>query len=94
MNNLLVWLWSDFDNRLVQHFINEFKRKYKKNIYGSDRALGRLRTQYERAKRSLSSSTQAVVEIDSPFEGIDFNSTVSIVGVFFIQNVRRETESR
>lgn len=68
---------EDFDNRMVQHFVEEFKRKYKKDISSSDRALRRLRTACERAKRTLSSSTTASVEIDSLYEGVDFNSTIT-----------------
>lgn len=68
---------EDFDNRMVNHFVQEFKRKYKKDITGSARALRRLRTACERAKRSLSSTSQTTVEIDSLFEGIDFYSTVT-----------------
>jgi heat shock protein 1/8 len=68
---------EDFDNRLVQHFQEEFKRKYKKDITGNDRALRRLRTACERAKRTLSASTTATVEIDSLYEGIDFNSSIT-----------------
>lgn len=43
----------------------------------NQRALRRLRTACERAKRTLSSSTQAHIEIDSLFDGIDFNSTIT-----------------
>ncbi len=68
---------EDFDNRLVQHFCEEFKRKHKRDIKQSSRALRRLRSQCERAKRTLSSSHQTTVEIDSLFEGIDFHSTLS-----------------
>ncbi len=68
---------EDFDNRLVNHFVQEFKRKYKKDISGNPRALRRLRTAAERAKRTLSSSTQASVEIDSLYEGIDFYSSIT-----------------
>jgi len=68
---------EDFDNRMVDHFTQEFKRKYKKDITGNARALRRLRTACERAKRTLSSSTQASVEIDSLFEGIDFYTSVT-----------------
>merc|ERR1711945_55462 len=59
---------EDFDNRIVDHFVKEFKRKHKKDISGSKRAVRRLRTACERAKRTLSSSTQAAIEIDSLFE--------------------------
>lgn len=50
---------EDFDNRLVDHFINEFKRKHKKDIKSNKRAVRRLRTACERAKRTLSASAQA-----------------------------------
>merc|ERR1712121_105770 len=68
---------EDFDNRLVTHFAQEFKRKNKKDITSNKRALRRLRTACERAKRTLSSSTQANVEIDSLFEGIDFYTNIT-----------------
>merc|ERR1712054_247868 len=56
---------EDFDNRMVDHFVNEFKRKHKKDITGNKRSLRRLRTACERAKRTLSASAQANIEIDS-----------------------------
>merc|ERR1719159_1690966 len=68
---------EDFDNRLVNHFIQEFKRKHKKDIKGNKRALRRLRTACERAKRTLSASAQANLEIDSLFEGIDFYTSIT-----------------
>ena len=68
---------EDFDNRMVDHFINEFKRKHKKDISGNKRALRRLRTACERAKRTLSSAAQASLEIDSLFEGIDFYTSIT-----------------
>lgn len=68
---------EDFDNRLVNHFAQEFKRKYKKDITGNQRALRRLRTACERAKRALSSSTQTPIEIDSLYEGIDFYTSIT-----------------
>ncbi|XP_063064456.1 heat shock 70 kDa protein-like [Engraulis encrasicolus] len=68
---------EDFDNRMVQHFVDEFKRKNKKDISNNKRALRRLRTACERAKRTLSSSTQASIEIDSLFEGIDFYTSIT-----------------
>merc|ERR1711861_42666 len=49
---------EDFDQRLVQHFVAEFKRKHRKDISGNPRALRRLRTACERAKRTLSTSAQ------------------------------------
>lgn len=68
---------EDFDNRMVNHFVQEFKRKHKKDITSNKRAVRRLRTACERAKRTLSSSTQASIEIDSLFEGIDFYSNIT-----------------
>ena len=67
----------DFDNRLVEHFTTEFKRKNKKDISGNSRAIRRLLTACERAKRTLSVATQATVEIDSFFEGEDFYSNIT-----------------
>lgn len=68
---------EDFDNRLVNHFVQEFKRKHKKELAGNARALRRLRTACERAKRTLSSSAQTSIEIDSLFEGIDFYTSIT-----------------
>merc|ERR1711988_1088338 len=68
---------EDFDNRLVEYFITEFKRKFRKDISDSQRALRRLRTACERAKRTLSNSTQAPIEIDGLYEGTDFNSVIT-----------------
>uniref|UniRef100_A0A6P7F7T0 Heat shock protein 68-like n=1 Tax=Diabrotica virgifera virgifera TaxID=50390 RepID=A0A6P7F7T0_DIAVI len=68
---------EDFDNRLVNHFADEFKRKYKKDLKNNPRALRRLRTAAERAKRTLSSSSEATIEIDALFEGIDFYTKIS-----------------
>ncbi|KAI0748335.1 heat shock protein HSS1 [Daedaleopsis nitida] len=68
---------EDFDNRLVTHFTQEFKRKHKKDLSGNPRALRRLRTACERAKRTLSSAAQTTIEIDSLFEGIDFYTSLT-----------------
>jgi L1 cell adhesion molecule like protein len=68
---------EDFDNRLVNHFIAEFKRKYGKDISGNNRAIRRLRTACERAKRTLSGGTEANVEIDALFEGADFYTKIT-----------------
>ncbi|KAL2116292.1 hypothetical protein VTJ04DRAFT_8459 [Mycothermus thermophilus] len=68
---------EDFDNRLVNHFVAEFKRKFKKDLTTNARALRRLRTACERAKRTLSSSAQTSIEIDSLFEGIDFYTSIT-----------------
>ncbi|XP_014239186.1 heat shock 70 kDa protein cognate 2-like [Cimex lectularius] len=68
---------EDFDNRLVSHFCDEFQRKFKKNMSGNVRAVRRLRTACERAKRTLSSSTEASLEIDALHEGVDFYSKIT-----------------
>lgn len=68
---------EDFDNQLVTHFTKEFMRKNKKDMTQNKRAMRRLRTTCERAKRTLSSSTQASVEIDSLFDGNDFYTTIT-----------------
>jgi len=68
---------EDFDNRMVQHFQSEFKRKHKKDLSENKRALRRLRTACERAKRNLSSSATTTIELESLFEGIDFNTSMT-----------------
>ncbi|GAB7363506.1 hypothetical protein MBLNU230_g3775t1 [Neophaeotheca triangularis] len=68
---------QDFDSNLLEHFKKEFNRKTKKDMSGDARALRRLRTACERAKRTLSNGTQTTVEIDSLFDGEDFNSNIT-----------------
>merc|ERR1712063_60370 len=68
---------EDFDNRMVNHFVQEFKRRHRKDITGNARAMRRLRTACERAKRTLSSSAQTSVEIDSLYEGVDFFTSIT-----------------
>jgi len=68
---------EDFDNILVKHFSSEFKRKHKLDISDNKRALRRLRNACEKAKRTLSSGTNASIEIDSLMDGIDFFSSIS-----------------
>lgn len=62
---------EDIDNRMVQYYLEEFKRRNKIDISSNKRALRRLKTACERAKRILSSSTQTNIEIDSLSDGID-----------------------
>ena len=64
---------SDFDNLITQHFVSEIKKKHKVDVSENPKALRKLRTAAERAKRSLSSSTTANIEIDSISSDIDFN---------------------
>lgn len=68
---------EDFDNALVTYCCDEFKKKYKVDVSNSAKALRRLRTACERAKRTLSSATQASVEVDSLFEGQDFQTVLT-----------------
>jgi len=68
---------EDFDSLMVEHCVAEFKRKSKLDVSGNPRALRRLRTACERAKRTLSSATQATVEIDSLMDGVDFQTIIS-----------------
>lgn len=68
---------EDFDNRIVDFCIQDFKRKHRIDITGNHRAVRRLRTQCERAKRTLSSSTQATIEVDSLAEGTDYSTQIS-----------------
>jgi len=68
---------EDFDQRMMEYFAKEFKTRHKKDLTKNDRALRRLRTACERAKRTLSSQTSASIEIDSLHEGIDFSSTIT-----------------
>ena len=68
---------EDFDNKLVSHLAEEFKRKFKNDLFTSPKAVSRLRAAAERAKRTLSASAQASIEIDSLFEGQDFYTTIT-----------------
>lgn len=68
---------EDFDNNLVKYFVEEFKRKNNKDISKNQKALRRLRTACEKAKRALSSSAEATIEVDSLHEGVDFYSKIS-----------------
>ncbi|EKX46256.1 heat shock protein 70 [Guillardia theta CCMP2712] len=68
---------EDFDNRLVQYVLQEFKRKHKKDPSDNARALRRIRTACERAKRTLSSAAQTTIEVDSCYDGIDFYTNIT-----------------
>ncbi|KAJ2119237.1 Heat shock protein ssb1, partial [Coemansia sp. RSA 788] len=67
----------DFDNTLVEHFKEDFKRKHDKDISGDARALRRLRTACERAKRTLSSLARTTIEVDSLFDGVDYQANIT-----------------
>merc|ERR1711937_520754 len=68
---------EDFDNKLVDYCANDFKRKNRVELMSSPRAMRRLRTQCEIAKRTLSAAVRTTIEIDSLFEGIDYNVTIT-----------------
>ena len=68
---------EDLDNRLVDWCVADFKKKYKKDIMDSAKSVRRLRTACERAKRTLSSSIQTTIEVDSLYDGIDYNTTIT-----------------
>jgi L1 cell adhesion molecule like protein len=68
---------EDFDNRLVAWCLQEFKRKHKKDPSGNNRALRRLRTACERAKRTLSASAETTIEVDALFDGVDFATKIT-----------------
>lgn len=68
---------SDFDTILMNYLAEEFKKKHKKDIKENKRAMRRLLTACENAKKTLSVSTVASIEIDSLFEGIDFTTSIT-----------------
>jgi heat shock protein 1/8 len=68
---------EDFDNRMVKHFVEIFKRQHKEDISGNAKALRRLRTACERAKRILSCAVETTIEVDSLYYGIDFSSSIT-----------------
>lgn len=68
---------EDFDNRMVDFCCQEFKRKHKKDLQDNARALRRLRTSCERAKRNLSSAANATISVDSIMDGIDLDITMT-----------------
>ncbi|KIM28818.1 hypothetical protein M408DRAFT_329262 [Serendipita vermifera MAFF 305830] len=68
---------EDFDNTLLEHFKGEFKKKTKLDISDDPRALRRLRSACERAKRTLSSVAQTTIEVDSLYQGEDFSANIS-----------------
>jgi len=68
---------EDYDNRMVNNLVNEFKRRWKQDITVNRRALRRLRTACEATKCELSSRQQTRIEIDSLYDGLDFTSTIT-----------------
>merc|ERR1712232_967051 len=68
---------EDFDQRVMQHFIKIFNKKHSKDMSKDKRALQKLRREVEKAKRALSSTHQARVEIEALFDGVDFSETLT-----------------
>lgn len=68
---------EDFDNRMVDYFIDEFRSKHQQDMSQNKRAVQRLRTACERAKLTLSMTSKANIDIDSLYQGIDFRTTIT-----------------
>ncbi|XP_013411001.1 heat shock 70 kDa protein 1 [Lingula anatina] len=68
---------EEFDNRMVNYFVKEFKRRYQKNISKDKHSIHRLRIACEHAKRVLSNNIQANVEVENLFEGIDYFTMIT-----------------
>jgi heat shock protein 5 len=68
---------EDFDQRIMDHLIKMFKRKHKKDVSTDKRAIQKLKKEAERAKRTLSSTSQTRIEIEALFDGIDFSETLT-----------------
>lgn len=68
---------EDFDHRMVEYCVDEFKRRFKMDITSNKRSMRRLQTACEGAKRTLSTSSVGMIEIDALFEGVDFNTTIT-----------------
>uniref|UniRef100_A0A166FNL8 Heat shock protein 70 n=2 Tax=Daucus carota subsp. sativus TaxID=79200 RepID=A0A166FNL8_DAUCS len=68
---------EDFDNRLLNHFVEEFKRKHGKDISTNAKSLRRLKNECEKAKRILSNIPMTTIDIDSLYEGIDYSGNIT-----------------
>ena len=68
---------ADIDSRIVDHFAKDFKRKHKVDLTNNPKSLKRLRTAAENSKKTLSTSTQTTVELDSLYNGVDFSTTLT-----------------
>ena len=68
---------EDFDRRMIEYCIQDFKRKHKRDISQNKKAICRLHNSCETAKKTLSSSTVVSIEIDSLFEGIDYAGSIT-----------------
>jgi heat shock protein 1/8 len=68
---------EDFDSRMVNFCMNDFKNKTGVDMAGNARSMRRLRTQCEKAKRILSSAVNATIDCEALAEGEDYNCTLS-----------------
>merc|ERR1711957_290402 len=68
---------EDFDNRVLEFLLKTLKKKYQKDLSKDKTALQKLKTEIEKAKRTLSSTTQTTIEIDQLVEDFDFKETLS-----------------
>ncbi|KAL8157567.1 heat shock cognate 70 kDa protein-like [Apium graveolens] len=68
---------EDFDNRMLNYFVEEFKRKHRKDITGNAKSLRRLRNECEKAKRILSQNATTTIDVDSLYEGIDYSTKIT-----------------
>jgi L1 cell adhesion molecule like protein len=68
---------SDVDNNIVEYMVNEFKRKFKCDPTTSPKAMKRFKNAAENIKKNLSTSTTSSIEIESVFEGNDYNSSIT-----------------
>jgi heat shock protein 5 len=68
---------EDFDQRVMEYMMKIFKRKHKKDMSKDKRSIQKLRREVERAKRSLSSTAAARIEIEALFDGTDFSETLT-----------------
>eukprot|EP01103_Thecamoeba_quadrilineata_P000989 TRINITY_DN10878_c0_g1_i1.p1 TRINITY_DN10878_c0_g1~~TRINITY_DN10878_c0_g1_i1.p1 ORF type:complete len:662 (-),score=168.60 TRINITY_DN10878_c0_g1_i1:144-1865(-) len=68
---------EDFDNRVMQHFLQQWKKKTGTDASKDKRSVGKLKREVERAKRTLSTVHQAKIEIENFFDGQDFSETLT-----------------
>jgi endoplasmic reticulum chaperone BiP len=68
---------EDFDQRVIEHFVKLFNKKYDVDVKKDLKAMGKLKREVEKAKRTLSSQMSVRVEIESFFGGMDFSETLT-----------------
>jgi heat shock protein 5 len=68
---------EDFDDRVMNHLVTNFKKKYKKDPSHDKRAIAKLRSAVEKAKRALSSQMETRVDIEAFMDGTDFSEVLT-----------------